>query len=91
MVMAVREEHPKKAPTPIVVTPSGMVMAVREEHPQKVSSAIDVTPSINVTSVRALLSLKLPVSSVPWYTAVWGILGEGQVPGLRGSFHPSIR
>jgi hypothetical protein len=33
MVMAVREEHPKKAQSPIVVTPSGMVMAVREEHP----------------------------------------------------------
>jgi hypothetical protein len=33
MVIAVREEHPEKAPSPIVVTLSGMVMAVREEHP----------------------------------------------------------
>jgi hypothetical protein len=33
MVMAVREEHPSKAFSPIVVTPSGMMMAVREEHP----------------------------------------------------------
>jgi quinolinate synthase len=32
IVMAVREEHPKKAPQPIVVTPPGMVMDVREEH-----------------------------------------------------------
>jgi hypothetical protein len=32
MVMAVREEHPWKAPFLIDVTPSGMVMAVREEH-----------------------------------------------------------
>jgi hypothetical protein len=37
MTMAVREEHPKKAPPPIAVTPSGMVMAVREEHPLKAS------------------------------------------------------
>jgi hypothetical protein len=28
----VREEHPLKACSPIVVTESGMVMAVREEH-----------------------------------------------------------
>jgi hypothetical protein len=35
MVMAVREEHSKKASLPIVVTPSGIVMAVREEHLQK--------------------------------------------------------
>jgi hypothetical protein len=35
MVMAVREEHPEKASSPIAVTPSGMVMAVREEHLQK--------------------------------------------------------
>jgi hypothetical protein len=33
MVMAVREEHPKKAYSLINVTPSGIVMAVREEHP----------------------------------------------------------
>jgi hypothetical protein len=32
MVMAVREEHPKKVPRPIDVTPSGIVMAAREEH-----------------------------------------------------------
>jgi hypothetical protein len=32
MVMAVREEHPEKALSPIIVTPPGMVMAVREEH-----------------------------------------------------------
>jgi hypothetical protein len=34
--MALRKKHTKKAPWPIVVTPSGMVMAVREEHPSKV-------------------------------------------------------
>jgi hypothetical protein len=33
MVMAVREEHPSKAYSPIFVTPSGIVMAMREEHP----------------------------------------------------------
>jgi hypothetical protein len=33
MVMAVREEHPAKAQSSIVVTESGMVMAAREEHP----------------------------------------------------------
>jgi hypothetical protein len=32
MLMAVREEHAQKAPSLIIVTPSGMVMAVREEH-----------------------------------------------------------
>jgi hypothetical protein len=34
MVMAVRERHPIKAPSLIIVTPSGMVMAVKE-HPDK--------------------------------------------------------
>ena len=78
IVMAMREEHPAKARSPIVVTKSGMVMAVREEHPQKVSSEIDVTPSTKVTSVSSLSSLKLPVSSVPVYTAVLVIWGRGE-------------
>jgi hypothetical protein len=32
MVMAMREKHPLKAPSAIVVTESGIVMAVREEQ-----------------------------------------------------------
>ena len=68
-----REEHPMKARSPMIVTPSGIVMAVREEHPQKVSTAIDLTPCANVTSVSSSSSMKL---STPEYTADLGILGR---------------
>jgi hypothetical protein len=52
MVMAVREEHPLKVASPIVITPSGIVMAVREEHPEKASLPIFVTESGMVMDLR---------------------------------------
>jgi hypothetical protein len=65
--MAMREEHPLKAPSLIIVTEPGIVMAVREEHPSKALSTIVVIPCAKVTSVSLRLPLKLPV---PEYTAV---------------------
>jgi hypothetical protein len=76
MVMAAREEHPLKAPSPIVVTPSGIVMAAREEHRKKASAPIVVTPFAKVTSVSSSLSMKL---STPEYTAELGISGRMKV------------
>jgi hypothetical protein len=64
MVMVVREEHPWKAQTSIVVTPSGMVMAVREEHPWKAQTPIVVTPSGMVMAVREEHPLKAAPSIV---------------------------
>jgi hypothetical protein len=52
MVMAVREEHPQKARSPIVVTESGMLIVVREEHPLKALTPIDVTPYGIVMAAR---------------------------------------
>jgi hypothetical protein len=63
--MAMREEHPLKAPSLIIVTESGIVMAVREEHPSKALSPIVVTPYEKVTSVSSGSYPKLSVSSVP--------------------------
>ena len=52
MVIEVREEHLKKAITPILLTDSGMVIEVREEHLKKASTPILLTDSGIIIDVR---------------------------------------
>jgi hypothetical protein len=61
IVVATREGHSEKAPSPILVTPSGIVMAAREEHPQKAQSPIVVTESGIVMAAREEHPSKAPL------------------------------
>ena len=54
MVKEVREEQPKKAEEPIVVTLLGMVIEAREEQEKKASEPIVVTPSLIITCLTLL-------------------------------------
>ena len=53
-VTEVKPVQPEKAPSPILVTPSGIVTEVKPSQPLKAPSPILVTPSGIVTEVKPL-------------------------------------
>ena len=67
MAIDVKEEHPSKAKSPIVVTLFGMMMEVKEEHPQNAPFLIVVTLFGMVIEVREehLKNASSPIVVIP--------------------------
>ena len=67
-MMLVRESQSEKAPSPILVTLSGMMMFVRESQSEKARSSIPVTLSGILMLLRDLHSEYLLLVDYQYYT-----------------------